>query len=64
LSGKRNPRAGLFNGWFTDLDGKNIRRVRRDEYGELYRLYRKHAGIRLGIRPIGQRQADERLSIR
>jgi hypothetical protein len=35
---KRGP--GLFNGFWTTLDGKVIRRIYRSEYGELYRLHR------------------------
>lgn len=67
-SRKRHPRAGLFNGYWTDLAGKKLGRVRRSEYPELYRLRSKHADIvdgsylralradssmRLGIQPIG-----------
>lgn len=43
---RRNP--GLFTGWWTDLNGKRLRRVRRNEYGELYRLWAKHKDIRVG----------------
>jgi hypothetical protein len=46
-------RAGLFNGYWTDLAGKRQRRIRRDEYGELYRLWQRHADIRLGVRLLG-----------
>jgi hypothetical protein len=42
---KRKP--GLFNGYWLDRDGRKAGRVRRSEYGELYRL---HAlGKRLGL---------------
>ena len=51
----RNPRAGLFCGTWTDLAGKKIRKVQRQEYGELYRLWAKHRDIRLGITTIGQK---------
>ena len=40
LTVKRPLNKGLFHGHFTDLDGKKIRRVRRSEYAELYRLHR------------------------
>jgi hypothetical protein len=46
-------RAGLFNGFWLTLDGAKLRRIRRDEYPELYRLWEKHADIRLGVRPLG-----------
>jgi hypothetical protein len=42
-----------FCGYWTDLDGKRLRRIRRDEYGELCRLWRQHADIRLGVRLLG-----------
>ena len=37
---RRNPKAGLFNGFWTDLEGNKIRRIYRSEYPELYRLHR------------------------
>jgi hypothetical protein len=46
-------RAGLFNGYWLTLEGERIRRIRRDEYGEFYRLWRRHMDIRLGVRPLG-----------
>jgi hypothetical protein len=46
-------RAGFFNGYWTTLDGKRMRRIRRDEYPDLYRLWHKHADIRLGVRLLG-----------
>ena len=52
---RRNPNQGLFAGYWLDANGKKIRRLRRDEYPEAYRLWRKHAAVRLGIRPIGQK---------
>lgn len=52
---RRPANSGLFTGWWTSLDGKKIRRIRRDEYPELYRLHRKHAAIGLGVKPIGCR---------
>ena len=62
---KRNPRQGLFNGFWTDLEGNRIRRIYREEYGPLYELVRKHKDIALhgrhtqavalGIRPIAAR---------
>jgi hypothetical protein len=44
----RRATPGLFAGWWTDLNGKRIRRIRRSEYAALYRLHREHADIRLG----------------
>jgi hypothetical protein len=52
---KRNARAGLFTGWWTDLDGTKIRRIYRSEYPELYRLHKKHLALRLGIALLGMR---------
>ena len=52
-------RAGLFNGFWLDLSGKKIRRIRRDEYPELYRLWHEHADIRLGVRVLGTRSGAE-----
>jgi hypothetical protein len=46
-------RAGLFNGYWTDLDGKRQRRIRRSEYATIYRIWREHADIRLGVRLLG-----------
>lgn len=39
---------GVFNGWWTDLAGNRLRRIRRSEYAELYRLL--GLGRRLGLR--------------
>ena len=52
---KRNPRAGLFTGYWTTLDGKKIRRIYRSEYGELYRLHRKYLCHALGVNMFGHR---------
>jgi hypothetical protein len=46
-------RAGLFNGYWLTPSGEKLRRIRRDEYPELYRLWQKHADIRLGVRLLG-----------
>jgi hypothetical protein len=35
---KRGP--GLFTGWWTDIEGNRTRKILRNEFGELYRLYR------------------------
>lgn len=51
-------RAGLFNGFWLDLSGERIHRIRRDEYPELYRLWRRHVDIRLGVRVLGMRSED------
>ena len=40
MAKRRSPNAGLFTGWWTDLEGKRIRRIRRNEFPELYRLHR------------------------
>jgi hypothetical protein len=52
---RRPVSAGLFTGFWTDLSGKRIRRIRRDEYGELYSLWRRHTAARLGIVPVGMK---------
>ena len=52
---KKNPRAGLFSGWWYDMDGKKLRRIRKDEYPTLYRLHRQYTTERLGIHPVGMR---------
>jgi hypothetical protein len=51
----RRNSPGLFNGWWTDLDGRKLRRIRRDEYPMLYRLHREHADIRLGVTLLGMK---------
>lgn len=48
-------RPGLFNGYWLTPEGRRIRRVRRNEYAELYRLWERHADIRLGVRLLGTR---------
>jgi hypothetical protein len=48
-----NPRAGLFRGFWLDANGAKIGRIRRDEYPAIYDIWRKHADIRLGVRPLG-----------
>jgi hypothetical protein len=57
---RRNPKAGLFTGWWTDLDGKRLRRIHRHEYPELYRLWRQHTASRLGVTLIGTKANYER----
>ena len=62
---KRNPRAGLFNGYWLDMQGNRIRRIYRTSTGELYRLERKHQDVprygrhtqaaALGVQPISYR---------
>jgi hypothetical protein len=47
---RRSPHPhdrGLFDAWWTTLEGKRIRRIRRDEFAELHRLWNEHADIRL-----------------
>jgi hypothetical protein len=44
----RRKRAGLFVGDWTHPDGRRIRRIRRDEYAELYRLRAKHRDVLMG----------------
>lgn len=39
MSRRRNG-AGLFNGYWLNMDGTKQRRIFRSEYGELYRLHR------------------------
>lgn len=46
-------KTGVFNGYWLTPSGAKLRRIRRDEYPELYRLWQKHADIRLGVRPLG-----------
>ena len=48
---KRKPNQGLFPGYWTDLAGKKLRRVRRDEYPELYRIHRLCAQVEATIEP-------------
>jgi hypothetical protein len=50
---RRSPKAGLFNGFWLDGSGEKVRRIQRAEYPELYRLWRRHADIRLGARLLG-----------
>jgi hypothetical protein len=40
---KRRP--GLFCGFWTDLNGRRIRRITRAELAELYRLRAKHRDV-------------------
>ena len=57
---RRNPNAGLFNGYWLDTNGKRIRRLVRSEYPELYRLHR--IGVDLGLqRPL---TLPEKLGVR
>jgi hypothetical protein len=46
-------RSGLFLGFWFDTKGRKLRRIRRDEYGELYRLVA--LGRRLGLHKEGLR---------
>lgn len=48
----KNPNQGLFNGYWFDLSGSRIRKLRRNEYPELYRLWREHRDIREGTHPM------------
>lgn len=41
-------RSGLFCGYWFDLGGKKLRRVRRAELAEAYRLRSKHADVLRG----------------
>jgi hypothetical protein len=41
-------RAGLFIGYWFDLAGKKLKRVTRAELAIAYRLWSKHADIRIG----------------
>jgi hypothetical protein len=52
-------RQGLFNGYWLTLDGRKVRRIRRDEYGPLYRLWVRHADIRLGVQLFGTARRRE-----
>jgi hypothetical protein len=42
-------------GWWFDMDGKKIRRIRADEYPLLYHLHRKQTAIRCGVTLLGQK---------
>ena len=53
--GRAVKRQGLFNGYWLTPSGDRIRRIRRDEYPELYRLWSRHMDIRLGVQPLGSR---------
>lgn len=55
---KRHQRQGLFNGYWTSTSGARIRRIRRDEYPDLYRLWTRHTDIRLGVRLLGSPRRD------
>jgi hypothetical protein len=37
---RKPQRSGLFNGWWLDMQGRRVERIKRDEYPELYRLHR------------------------
>ena len=62
---RRPARQGLFHGWWLNLDGTRIRRIRQAEYGELYRLNAKHQDVQkwgrhtqaagLGVQPVSYR---------
>lgn len=53
MSQRRNPNAGLFAGWWFDTNGHKIRRLRRDEYGPIYGLWKRHTDIRCGLNTVG-----------
>jgi hypothetical protein len=64
---KRGP--GLFTGYWLDMKGNRLRRIYRNEYGELYRLHRicsqyeKTDAPRIARpqeAPIGQPEMNER----
>ena len=44
---KRRP--GLFNGYWWTLEGEKIRRASRADIAEAYRLWAKHADIRVAF---------------
>jgi hypothetical protein len=46
--------SGLFNGWWLDMAGKKLRRIRRNEYPELYRLHRVCSDYEKERRPIAK----------
>ena len=48
---RRPTNQGLFPGYWTDLAGKKLRRVRRDEYPELYRIHRLCAEVEASTEP-------------
>ena len=43
---KRNPKQGLWNGYWYSMEGKQLRRLRKAEVAEAYRLWAKHKDIR------------------
>jgi hypothetical protein len=49
-------RPALFNGFWTTLDGKPLRRVTREELRELHRLWAKHRDFR--ERPAHSKEAS------
>lgn len=42
----RSP--GLFNGFWFDMEGRRLGRIRQDEYPTLYGLWREHRDLREG----------------
>jgi hypothetical protein len=44
----KRKRPGLFLGWWTDSDGRRIRRLTRAELAECYRLRAKHRDVLMG----------------
>jgi hypothetical protein len=50
---KRNPNAGLFNGYWLNMDGTKQRRIYRSEYPELYRLHRLCSEVEASAVPTG-----------
>ena len=52
---RRKPNQGLFPGYWTDLAGKKLRRVRRDEYPEMYRLHRLATEVEATLEPSATR---------
>jgi hypothetical protein len=45
---RRPKRQGLFVGFWFDLDGRKLRKVRKSELAEAYRLIAKHKDVRSG----------------
>jgi hypothetical protein len=41
-------RESLFEGYWRDMEGRRLRRIRRDEMADLWRMWAKHRDIREG----------------
>jgi hypothetical protein len=44
----RRKRPAFFSGWWLDENGVRLRRVRREEMTEVWRLWTRHRDIREG----------------